>query len=143
MEYAALIRELGNVLGIDLALTEAGTCGVFFDEDEVMFEVSEERLFIMADLGPSEGRGDAALRLLRAANLGLETGFACAGIDEERGQFTLCRVLEGDLAYPDFERILTVFVGALRYWKEWLAQPPSAEPKEEGPLPFDIGALRA
>ena len=46
-------------------------------------------------------------------------------------------------AHPDFERILTVFVGALRYWKEWLAQPPSAEPKEEGPLPFDIGALRA
>ena len=32
MEYSALIRELGNVLGIDLTMTEAGTCGVFFDE---------------------------------------------------------------------------------------------------------------
>lgn len=143
MEYSALIRELGNVLGIDLTMTEAGTCGVFFDEDEVMFEVSEGRLFIMADLGPSEGRSDAALRLLRAANLGLETGFACAGIDEARGQFTLCRVLEGDLEYADFEKLLAVFVGAVRYWKEWLALPPSAAKQEESPLPFDIGALRA
>ena len=143
MEYSALIRELGNVLGIDLALTDAGTCGVFFDEDEVMFEVSEERLFIMADLGPSEGRSDAALRLLRAANLGLETGFACAGLDEARGQFTLCRVLEGDLAYADFEKMLTVFVGAVRYWKEWLALPPSAETQGESPLPLENGSLRA
>ncbi len=143
MEYAALIRELGNVLGIDLALTEAGTCGVFFDEDEVMFEVSEERLFIMADLGPSEGREDAHARLLRASNLGLETGFSCLGIDENSGQFTLCRVLEGDMAYPEFERILTVFVGAVRYWKEWLALPPSASQQGESPFPFERGALRA
>ena len=143
MEYSALIRELGNVLGIELALSDEGTCGVFFDEDEVMFEVSEERLFIMADIGQAQGRDDAALRLLRAANLGLETGFACAGLDEERGQFTLCRVLEGDLAYPDFEKILTVFVGALRYWKEWLALAPSDAPQEESPLPFDQDALRA
>ena len=108
-----------------------------------MFEVSEARLFILADIGQAQGRDDAALRLLRAANLGLETGFACAGLDEERGQFTLCRVLEGDLAYPDFEKILTVFVGALRYWKEWLALAPSDAPQEESPLPFDQDALRA
>ncbi|MGX8718896.1 MAG: type III secretion system chaperone [Desulfovibrio sp.] len=143
MEYSALVSALGVNLGFELALSDAGTCGVFFDRDEVMFEVSEERLFIMADLGPSEGREDAHARLLRASNLGLETGFSCLGIDENSGQFTLCRVLEGDMAYPEFERILTVFVGAVRYWKEWLALPPSASQQGESPFPFERGALRA
>jgi len=123
MEFKALIRELGSVLDIDLAFSGEGTCGVFFDEDEIHFEISEGRLFIMADLGPCEGRDDVAPRLLRAANLGLETGFACIGMDDAHGQFTLCRILEGDLAYPDFEKILTIFVGAVRYWKNWLKVP--------------------
>ena len=125
MEYAALIRELGTVLGIGLELSEQGTCGVFFDDDEVLFELNDGRLFIMADLGPSQGREDAAMRLLQAANLGLETGFSCLGIDAAREQFTLCRVLEGDLAYPDFEKMLAIFVRAMRFWKEWLALPPA------------------
>ena len=67
MEYGSLRRELGMTLGFDLALSESGTCGVFFDEDEISFEVSDGRLFIMADLGSSEGREDACLRMLRAA----------------------------------------------------------------------------
>ena len=37
MEDSALLRELGGVLGFDLALSDQGTCGVFFDEDEVFF----------------------------------------------------------------------------------------------------------
>ena len=123
MDYGALLRELGTTLGFGLKLSQNGTCGVFFDEDEVSFEFYDGRLFIMADLGPSEGREDAAVRMLKAANLGLNTGFACIGIDEARGQFTLCRILEGDLAYPDFEKILTVFVGAMRWWKKWLLLP--------------------
>lgn len=124
MEYSALIRELGGVLGFDLAFSADGTCGVFFDEDEIFFELNDKRLFIMAELGSSEGRELDCMRLLKAANLGLETGFSCIGIDEVSGQFTLCRVLEGDVAYPDFEQILTIFVGAVRYWKEWLSLPP-------------------
>ena len=143
MDYSVLIQELGNALGIELAFSDAGTCGVFFDQDEILFEVNEGRLFIMADLGPSEGRSDAAMRLLRAANLGLETGFACAGLDEARGQFTLCRVLEGDLPYADFEKLLAVFVGAVRYWKEWLALPPSSAQQEERPFPFEHGTIMA
>lgn len=123
MEYPALIQELAKVLGISLEFSESGTCGVLFDQDEILFEIHENRLFIMADLGPSEGREDAAMRLLTAANLGMETGFACAGIDEARGEFTLCRILEGDLAYADFEKILTLFVSVVRYWKKWIALP--------------------
>lgn len=123
MKYSALLRELGNVLGFDLTLSHDGICAVFFDEDEIGFEISEERMFIMAELGSSGGREDACLRMLQAANLGLETGFACVGIDEVHGQFTLCRVIDGDLTYPEFEKILTIFLGAVRYWKKWLSLP--------------------
>lgn len=147
MEYSALIRELGTALGIGLELSEQGTCGVFFDDDEVMFETNDGRLFIMADLGSSLGREDAAVRLLQAANLGLETGFSCIGIDEGREQFTLCRVLEGDLAYPDFEKALSLFVKAMRFWKEWLALPPEdaagSGPSAGGERPVQAFAIRA
>jgi hypothetical protein len=142
MEYTSLLRELGNALGFDLALSDAGTCGIVFDEDEVMFEISEGRLFITADLGPSEGREDACMSMLKAANLGLETGFSCIGIDEVRGQFTLCRILEGDLAYPDFERVLAVFVRAVRYWKKWLALPPETASSVPFSQPPDLFALK-
>ncbi len=142
MEYSALIRELSSALGIDLQLSDKGTCGVFFDDDEVMFEINDGRLFIMADLGPSGGREDAAVRLLQAANLGLETGFSCIGIDAEREQFTLCRVLEGDLSYPDFERSLALFVTAMRFWKEWLALPPAGD-SAGGEQPVQAFAIRA
>ncbi|MBQ7608512.1 MAG: type III secretion system chaperone [Desulfovibrionaceae bacterium] len=136
MDYSSLVRELGGVLGFELTFSDKGTCGVFFDNDEVLFEVGDGRMFIMADLGSSEGREDAYARLLTAGNLGLETGFSCIGIDEQRGQFTLCRVLEGDLAYPDFEKLLTVFVSAVRYWKKWLSLPP------EQPASADDSYLR-
>jgi hypothetical protein len=131
MEYGSLLRELGATLGFDLALSEAGTCGVLFDEDEISFEVSDGRLFVMADLGSYEGREAVAVRMLKAANLGLETGFSCIGIDDVRGQFTLCRILEGDLEYPVFEKILTIFVGAVRYWKTWLQLPHEAAPVQD------------
>ncbi len=143
MEFSALIRELGSSLGFELAFSEAGTCGVFFDRDEILFELNENRLFIIADLAPSEGREDAYARMLKASNLGMETGFSCIGIDGNRNQFTLCRVLEGDLSYEDFEKILVIFVGAVRYWKEWLALPPSDLQKDVQPLPFELNAIKA
>ena len=46
-----LIGELGRAIGIDLKLSEAGTCGVFFDDDEVFFELHDGRLYLIADLG--------------------------------------------------------------------------------------------
>ena len=142
MEYPALMRELGTTLGFDLAFSDAGTCGVFFDDDEICFELDDNRLFIMADLGSSEGREADYERILKAANLGLETGFSCIGIDEAHGQFTLCRVLEGDLAYADFEKILTIFVGAVRYWKKWLSLPPEQSSSSEAPLYADSYGIK-
>lgn len=138
MEYSALLRELGGVLGFDLAFSDVGTCGVLFDDDEIVFEINENRLFIMADLGPSEGHEDACVRMLKAANNGLETGFSCIGLDEMRGQFTLCRILEGDVGYHEFEKILTIFLGAVRYWKKWLSLPPDEPSSAETPQSYYI-----
>lgn len=141
MQYTTLIQELSKVLGISLEFTDKGTCGVLFDQDEVIFEIQENRLFIIADIGASEGRDDAALRLLAAGNLGLETGFACVGIDEEHGQFTLCRILEGDLEYAEFEKIVTLFISVVRYWKKWIALPRQEERTED--VHPDFSSMRA
>ncbi|MBP3731445.1 MAG: type III secretion system chaperone [Mailhella sp.] len=142
MEYTSLLRELSSTLGFDLAISDSGTCGIIFDEDEVMFEINEKRLFIIADLGSCNGREDACMSLLKASNLGLETGFSCLGIDDARDQFTLCRILEGDLSYPDFEKLLAIFVEAVRYWKKWLSLPPSDAYKETPAITFGDNVLR-
>ena len=142
MQFASLIQELGEKLGMDLDLPESRVCVVIFDEDEVSFEVNDGRLFIMADIAPAEGHEEALPRLLRAANLGLETGYSCIGIDDTRGQFTLCRILEGEWTYPEFEKALSIFVLAVRYWKDWLSLPPAEASKTEfepfDPLSFSI-----
>ncbi len=130
MQFSSLIDELGELFGVKLSWSEQNTCGVFFDEDEVSFELAANRLFIIADLGSFEGHENDYARLLSSANLGVETGYACLGIDSDRKQFTLCRILEGDMEFADFEKTLTIFVAAVRYWKKWLAAPPAAQSAE-------------
>ncbi len=130
MNVELLISELGHALGIELKLSEAGTCGVFFDDDEVIFEQHDGQLYLIADLGSAVGRSDAYGRLLAANCLGQESGQATLGLDTGREEFTLHRILDGDMSYQEFEKILTVFVQALRYWKEWLINPPVMAEKE-------------
>lgn len=127
MNSKLLIDELSRNLGIELKLSDAGTCAVFFDDDEIIFEAHEGLLYLIADLGPAEGREDAYGRLLAANCLGQESGMATLSVDTTRQEFTLHRILEGELLYPQFEKILTLFVKAVRYWKEWLAQPHVAQ----------------
>ena len=138
MNGKALIRELGKALGFTLEMSDQNTCGVFFDEDEVVFEQHEEQLYIMAELGSSVGREDAHTRMLEANCLGAQSGQACLGLDAQREVFTLHRILEGELSYEEFEKILTLFIRALRYWKEWLAQPASGQPEETPFMPNGI-----
>ena len=122
MNCENIISELGHALGIDLKLSEAGTCGVFFDKDEVFFERHESQLYLIAELGPAAGREGAYRRVLEADYLGHECGQGAIGIDANRREFVLHRVLDGKMGYPEFEKVLTVFVQAVRYWKAWLAQ---------------------
>ena len=127
MNGKALIGELGKALGFALEMSDQNTCGVFFDQDEVVFEQHEDQLYIMADLGSAAGRRDAHTRLLEANCLGAQSGQACLGLDSQREVFTLHRILVGELTYGEFEKILTLFIRAVRYWKEWLAQPASGQ----------------
>ena len=123
MNAHALIQKLGEALGFKLELSHQHTCAVFFDHDEIIFEKHEDQLYIIADLGSAEGRADAHTRLLEANYLGAESGQACFGLDIKRQVFTLHRILDGELSYEQFEQILLMFIRAMRYWKEWLAQP--------------------
>ncbi len=138
MNGELLIGELGRAIGIDLKLSEAGTCGVFFDEDEVFFERHEGQLYLIAELGPAAGRRDAHTRLLEADCLGAESGQACIGLDAQREVFTLHRILEGELTSAEFEKALTLFIRALRYWKAWLAQPPSEQAEKASFVPNGV-----
>lgn len=130
MNGKALIKELGKALGFTLELSEQNTCAVIFDQDEVVFEQHEGELYLMADLGSAAGRADAYGRLLEANCFGAQTGQACLGIDAQREVFTLHRILVGELSYEEFEKILVIFIRALRYWKEWLTQPVAAAKTE-------------
>ena len=144
MKTQLLLEQLGTALGITLQPGEAGTCRLHFDQDEVDFEQTADGLYIMADVGSAEGRQDAWGRLLRANCLGAESGGACLSLDDKRGMFMLHTVIDTDASYPNFEKALTRFVRALRYWKEWLALGPAADkaaaPQEA--LPPDVYMLR-
>ena len=141
MNGELLIGELGRAISIDLKLSDAGTCGVFFDDDEIIFENHDGQLYLIADLGPASGREDAYGRLLSANCLGRESGQAVLGLDPDRREFTLHRILDGEIGYPEFEKILTLFVRAVRYWKEWLAQPPAQVASEGSGL--QAGEMKA
>ncbi len=142
MKGVQLIRELSRNLNLDLQLSEEGTCGVFFDNDEIFFEVHEDQFYLIADLASAEGREDAYSRLLSANYLGQESGQAVLSLDTGRRGFTLHRILDGDLAYAEFEKILSLFVQAVRYWKEWLAQPSAGSPTQESNSPLVMGNLQ-
>ena len=118
-----MMQKLGEALGFTLEMSAQGTCAVFFDQDEIIFEQHEDQLYLIADLASSAGRTDAYARLLEANCMGAQSGQACLGLDRQREVFTLHRILEGELSYEAFEKILTLFIRAVRYWKEWLSLP--------------------
>lgn len=122
----ALVEELGHRLGIELKFSNDGVCGVLFDRDEVTFELSEDRLYMIAEIGHASDREEVFGRLLTANYLGSQTGLASIGLDVSREVFVLTRIFEGDLEYNSFENATTLFVKAVRYWKEWLNIPTSS-----------------
>jgi hypothetical protein len=142
MDCEHLLQQLGTAIGLDLRFSESNTCGVLFDNDEVIFEKNEGKLHLIAALGPSAGRDDVCRRLLEANYLGAQTGFASIGLDSGREDFVLHRVLEGNMDYPEFEEAVTLFVRAARHWRKWLANPQGAQ-EASGERPFIPGGLQA
>ena len=103
-----------------MSLSEHNTCSVVFDNDEVVFELHDNQLFIIGVIGSAAGREALYARFLQADYLGAETGFGAIGLDTERGEFVLHRNLVGNLEYGEFEAVVTLFIQVLRYWKSFL-----------------------
>ena len=122
MTHHELLRKLGETAGIELELSGASTAAAKFDGDEVNFESDGDRLYIYADIAPSEGREADFGRLLELNNLFAGTDGAAIGLDRERGTFTLCRMVEGDAEYAAFERAVAGFVTALRLVRRELSE---------------------
>lgn len=146
MNAEELVRELGRTLNIALELGPQGTCRVELDGDVVDFEKSGDKLYVMADLGSSLYREDAHACLLAANCLGAQTGGATIGIDAARSLFTMHLVIP-ETTFESFEADMTLFLKALRWWKEWLTLPPlprsrSRSAAEENFDPFAVGSLR-
>lgn len=122
-ELKTLVHELGRQINANLQFSDEGVCGVIFGEDEISFEMSGNRLFLIAEVGALSESESIYRRLLEANYLGNETGLASISIDSQREAFVLHRVLEGDLDYSSFEEATALFIKALRYWKAWLSAP--------------------
>lgn len=123
MSCAELIHQLGQKLNIsDLALTENNTCGILFDEDDVLFENTHKHIFIVAEIGRAEDNvKDKLFNVFMDANhLGHGTAYGSIGFDEQRSVFTITRVVDEDIEYEKFEDQLVLFLKALRYWKRYM-----------------------
>ena len=123
MNTTKLLETLGENINLDLALSEHKTCSVIFDEDEVIFEENNNQLFIYAVLGTSIGHEELYEDLLSYSNLGANTGNASIGLDKDRNEFLMYRILTGNMEYEEFQDILVLFIKSLRYWKNWLSNP--------------------
>ncbi len=138
MDFPSLIKELGDKLGASLSLSEHDTCSVLFDEDEVVFELRDGRLFMTIDIGSADGRDEDYPRFLAHAAAAANTGFSCLGIDPERNVFTLTHILEGDMDESGFEQTVTIFVCAARHWMDYLVTRPREGVADK---PFDMQGL--
>ena len=53
------------------------------------------------------------------------------------------RIIDGDIPYPDFEKVLIIFLKAVRYWKEWISIPfpEDADKKNEASVRPDFSIM--
>ena len=134
MNCAELIHQLGQKLNIsDLSLTEDNTCGILFDDDDVLIENSNNNIFIVSEIGRvEEDEKEKFFAVFMDANhLGHGTAFGSIGYDEQRDIFTLTRVLNDEIEFEKFEEQLVLFLKALRYWKRYIQDGTGAEDNKE------------
>jgi hypothetical protein len=120
MTYDEIISELGKNIGInDLCFSNEDNCSVIFDKkDEIVFEKSDGRMFMIANLGASQGKEDVYRMLLEGNYLGKFSAFGSIGINTDLEEFTLTRVFEGELDYREFEQSLAFFIVSMRKLKD-------------------------
>ncbi|MCR5536591.1 MAG: type III secretion system chaperone [Succinivibrio sp.] len=123
MNAQELVSSLATRIGLSgLSLAETGACSVIFEEDEVVFEDNNQKLFVFAEIGPAAGRETLYADLLDANHLGHGTAYGSIGLDRQRDVFTLCRVVELPCEYEQFEEQLALFINVLRHWKKQLSE---------------------
>ena len=125
MSGAELVRQLGQKIGIDdLVLSSDNSCGVLFDKDDVLFELTNGNLFIAAEIGQVEKADRAKFFefFMEANHLGHDSAFGSIGYDAEREMFTLTRVLPENTEYDKFEEAVVLFIRALRQLKKQLQE---------------------
>lgn len=119
MENRELLKQLGHALGLELYISPEGVCRIYFDSDAVDFELAEQGLFLIAELGylPDRNCERFCRELLSANLLGAETAGATLGLDSAKNELILHKNLGNSLDYHEFEAELENFVKALRHWK--------------------------
>ncbi len=124
MTYDEIISELGRNIGIeDLCFSSEDNCSVVFDKkDEIVFEKSDSRMFMIASLGSSVGKEDVYRRLLEGNYLGNLSAFGSIGINGDLEEFTLTRIFEGELEYHEFEQSLAFFIVSMRKLKDLIVK---------------------
>lgn len=141
MKYSELLYAFGNRVGIEnLSLSNKGSCAVRFDDDEIIFELNGNRLFVIADIDiATEKSEDLHHAMLEGNHFGHKTGFSCLGLDRRTGIYSLTKIFEGEVELEPFMKEIELFVRAVRYWKQQL----NGEEKQEEKFTLPLSGILA
>ncbi|WP_295355062.1 type III secretion system chaperone [uncultured Succinivibrio sp.] len=134
MNAQELIKELGSNLGLELEFSEEHTCALKFGEVTVFFEEYEDKLYLICELGSSVGKEDLFPHLLSENYLGRATANAVLSHDEIKSEFMLHLILQQNITYQQFERILDNFVYTAKKYKNKLTSENMTEIEHEDNL---------
>ena len=125
MALAELMTELAAAIGLEGVELEDDGGGQLIIDDDLVIDIAtdpgEATIIVAASVGaiPADQREAAFGQLLEANLLGDGTGGAALAIDGTRDEIVLCRLFpQDDLPFAVFDRELSVFVQALRYWRQ-------------------------
>lgn len=120
MSAKDLLDRLGAALSVNAELSENNTCALQFDDVGVHFEVANGMLYALTELGVPKDVDSVARRLLEANFLGEKTNGATLALDRETGCVSLHTIFDENASYDFFEKRLSQFVLAARYWRVWI-----------------------
>jgi hypothetical protein len=131
---SALIRALGNAVGIDaLSLDDGGTCTLSMDDTVLALELDEGegRLVLHAGLGPlpAEGQAELLARLLEGNLFWKDTHGATLALDRRDDRVLLLRAVPLDSPPAGFPGLVERFVDAAEAWREVIATAFGAVPE--------------
>jgi len=119
MNHDELINKLGSMIDLEgLSFDDDGSCSVVFDDDEVFFEKADNHLFMFAPLCPVNGSEKLYREILEANFLSADNGSCTIAIDPYQDEYAVIRIIDGEVSYETFERILLAFIKCLRKWKK-------------------------